>query len=195
MGDIYLLESPSGKKYVGQALQVLKNGKKRGYLGRWKEHISEANKNKNFCRLLDKAIRKYKPENFRVSLICSCEIEDMNDLEEFYIDQYNTLSPNGYNLMSRSGLGGHQSDETSRLKSISLKGKNLGRIIDIKKERKNPEDNILPKYLRKIKNGYRISNHPSKVNFCTRSIKKTMEEKYNECLNKLNELNSVQFID
>lgn len=123
------------KKYVGQALQNLKNGKKRGYLGRWKEHISEANSNKNYCRLLDKAIRKYKPENFKVSLICSCNIEKMNNLEEFYIKEFNTLTPNGYNLMSRSGKGSHQSEETSKLKSISLKGKNLGRIINIKKER------------------------------------------------------------
>ena len=119
----------------------------------------------------------------------------MDDYEEYSFKQYNTMTPNGYNLMSRSGKGGHQSDETSKLKSISLKGKNLGRIINVKKERKNPEDNNLPKYLRKIKNGYRISNHPSKINFCSRSTKKTMEEKYNECLNKLNELNSVQFID
>ena len=132
MGDIYLLESPS-----------------------------EANSNKNFFRLLYKAIRKYKPENFKIYLICSCSIEEMND-KEAYIQEYNTLTPNGYNLMARSGKGSHQSEETIRLKSISLKGKNLGRIIDIKKERKNPEDNNLPKYLRKIKDGYRISNHPSK---------------------------------
>jgi hypothetical protein len=59
----------------------------------------------------------------------------MNNLEEFYIKEFNTLTPNGYNLMSRSGKGSHQSEETSKLKSISLKGKNLGRIINIKKER------------------------------------------------------------
>ena len=190
MGDIYLLESPSGKKYVGQALQFYKNGKKAGYINRWKQHIYEANKTKNFCRLLDKAITKYKPENFKITLLCTCDINMMDEIEAKYIEKYNTLTPNGYNLIARSGKGGHQSEETSKLKSNSLKGKNLGRIINIRKIRKNPNDNILPKYMRSCQDGYRISNHPSKINFCSRSLKKSMEEKYNECLNKLNELNS-----
>lgn len=189
MGDIYLLESPSGKKYIGQALQFYKNKKKAGYINRWKQHIYEATNNKNFCRLLDKAIIKYKPENFKISLLCSCDINMMDEIEANYIEKYNTLTPNGYNLIARSGKGGHQSDETSKLKSKSLKGKNLGRVINIKKLRKNSIDNTLPKYMRSCQNGYRISNHPSKINFCSRSLKKSMEEKYNECLNKLNIIN------
>ena len=191
MGDIYLLESPSKKYYVGQTVEKLQSGKKWGYLARWNSHISEAKRNLNYCRLLDNAIRKYGPENFKVTLLCQCKtLEELNEKEIFYIKEYNSLTPNGYNLTTGGNKNQKQSQETCDKKSISLLGKNKGKVLN-KKNRLDPEDNILPKYLRKIKDGYRISNHPSKIDKTFRSKKLSMEEKLNLALKKLEELNTT----
>jgi len=46
-----------------------------------------------------KAIKKYGLENFKREILCWCKTRDeLDDRELYYIKQYNTLSPNGYNL-------------------------------------------------------------------------------------------------
>jgi hypothetical protein len=188
MGDIYVLESPSGKKYVGQAYHTLRNGKKWGYLARWKAHIREAKNELNYSRLLDSAIRKYSPENFKVSLICTCETySELNEKESYYINEYNTLAPNGYNLTT-GGSSYTYCEETTIKKRNSMIGKNLGKVYQ-RRERKRSEDVNLPKYIRSIKDGYRISNHPTKIDVTFRSKKLSMEEKLQLTINKLNQLN------
>ena len=57
-GEIYILTSPSGKQYVGQALKFMLNKgslKEHGTKGRWKKHIQEANRlvNTRQCRALN----------------------------------------------------------------------------------------------------------------------------------------------
>ena len=191
MGDIYLLESPNKKYYVGQAVEKLCSGKNWGYLSRWKAHIREATKELNYCRLLDNAIRKYGQENFKVTLLEKCNtLEILNEKEVFYIAKYNSLSPNGYNLTTGGNNHQKQSEETKLKKSISLIGKNKGRIMD-KRERLDPKDNSLPKYLRKVTEGYRISNHPSKIDRTFRSKKLPMEEKLKLALIELDNLNKL----
>lgn len=197
MGDIYLLTCPSGKQYIGQAVKFLVNGKKWGYLARWKAHLNEIKHKKDYCRLLNNAIRKYGADSFKLELICECTLDEINDKEEYYIEKYNTLSPNGYNLTTGGKSKCRQSKETNIKKSASLMGKNKGRIME-KRKRKNSNDNDLPKYLRTCKNGYRISNHPIGFDKTFRSTKLTMEEKLNtalmylELFNKIHELNLNQ---
>ena len=163
LGEIYCLTSPSGKKYIGQCVKYLSSGKKWGYLSRWKDHIRDS-QTKNYCRLLNNAICKYSPENFVIELIKECNIEDLNHYEEYYINFYNTLTPNGYNLTTGGSIC-RQSEETKKRKQLNMIGKNKGKIYS-KRIRKREEDNKLPKYLRYYtdnsgKEGYRISNHPS----------------------------------
>ena len=162
LGEIYCLTSPSGKKYIGQCVKYLSSGKKWGYLSRWKDHIRDS-QTKNFCRLLNNAICKYSPEKFLIEIVKECNIEELNHYEEYYINFYNTLTPNGYNLTTGGSIC-RQSEETKKLKQLSMIGKNKGKIYS-KRDRKREEDNNLPKYLRYYtdnsgKEGYRISNHP-----------------------------------
>lgn len=192
MGDIYLLTCPNEKKYVGQCLKIYSNGKKNGYENRWKQHIYEAINNKKTSVLLNNAIRLYNPNNWKVELICECPIKELDEKEQEYIKLYNTLSPNGYNLTSGGKKYSYQSDETKKKKSESLKGKNLGRILN-KRKRLDPDDNTLPKYLRKIKDGYRISNHSSGIDIAFKSKKLSMDEKLNIALKKLDELNNARY--
>lgn len=71
--DIYCATSPSGKKYVGQAVQFLSSGKKWGYKLRWKQHINEAKNNKQYCAALENAIIKYGGKLFTLELLESVD--------------------------------------------------------------------------------------------------------------------------
>jgi group I intron endonuclease len=123
MGDIYMIKNKlNNKSYIGQCLKYLSSGKKYGYLNRWKKHVY-CSKNKPECRLIANAISKYNEENFEVILLDECPIELLNDKEIYYIELYNTLSPNGYNLMSGGGNGRKHSEETKKLMSITRTGK------------------------------------------------------------------------
>jgi hypothetical protein len=189
IGEIYCITSPSNKKYIGQCVKKLSSGKNWGYISRWKEHIRDS-KDRNYCRLLNFAIKKYKPENFKLEILKECIIEELDYFEKYYIEIYNTMTPNGYNLTSGGGVTRY-SEETNKLKSISMIGKNLGKRHP-KRIRKREEDNLLPKYLRYYKDltgkeGYRISNHPNlkDKSFVSKYI--SLEDKLQNALNYLNQ--------
>lgn len=83
---IYKYTSPSGKSYIGQT----KNPNQR--------KISHKNA-KNNCTYFCSAIKKYGYENFTFEILeNSLTLEESNIKEEYYINYFNTLSPNGYNL-------------------------------------------------------------------------------------------------
>ena len=101
---IYVIKNKINNKiYIGQAISHrLNKGKYRyfGYLGRFKDHISEAicNTKENQCTYLNNAIRKYDTENFFVELIEVCEKDKSDEREIYHINKHNSLYPNGYNL-------------------------------------------------------------------------------------------------
>jgi hypothetical protein len=193
-GEIYCITSPSNKKYVGQCVKFLSSCKKWGYLNRWKQHIRDATNGKDYCRLLNNAIRKYKSENFTIEIIKECEIKDLDYYENLYIEQLNTMTPNGYNLTSGKTTS-RQSNETKELRRINMIGKNLGKVLN-KRSRQRPEDSNLPKYLRYYKDssgkeGYRISNHPllNDKSFVSKYL--SMENKLQMALQYLNSISQI----
>lgn len=103
-GEIYVITNKiSGKKYIGQTLTHRKNKNKYrpyGYEKRFKTHISDAlcNTKKSQSRCLADSLRKQGSDAFIVELIKECEISELDNLEIHYINYYNTLHPNGYNL-------------------------------------------------------------------------------------------------
>jgi hypothetical protein len=113
----------TGKSYVGQTVShVLNHGKYRkfGSEKRFKSHISEAindNKKKQ-CTYLNNAIRKYGGDNFVFEILHSCLREDADAMESFYIEQNDTLAPNGYNIKN----GGQNFIHTSESKKKVSEG-------------------------------------------------------------------------
>ncbi len=90
MNIVYLTTNLiNGKQYVGSHKTLNEND---GYLGSGK--------------ILTKAISKYGKFNFKREIIkeCNC-ITEAQLLEEKYINEYNTLLPNGYNLSPVGGCG------------------------------------------------------------------------------------------
>jgi hypothetical protein len=104
IGHIYkIINLVNNKHYIGQTRSHRLNRKKYrsfGYVGRFKDHISEAKSTskKNQCTFLNNAILKYGVENFKVELIITCNINELDYYEVKYISEYNSKYPNGYNL-------------------------------------------------------------------------------------------------
>lgn len=92
----------TNKSYVGQAVShILNTGKYRRYgmEARFRCHVSEAfSKKKNQCHYLNNAIKKYGVDNFEIVLLEKVSLEDSDNRESFFIEQRNTMFPNGYNL-------------------------------------------------------------------------------------------------
>ena len=94
MGYIYLIENEINKKiYIGQTTKTIEE--------RWAAHINIAKIRKN---PLYKDILLYGKENFSIKTIENVSNDDLDERECYYIKFYNTLYPNGYNMM----LGGRK---------------------------------------------------------------------------------------
>jgi hypothetical protein len=197
---IYRIISPNNKFYIGQV------NEKKGVRQRWLQHIRTAKQDKNKgSRVLNNAIIKYKPENFKIETLCRVH-ENIKDItEQFCISFFNSLVPYGYNLQTGGTFTNH-SEETKLKRSESLRKllenpekreiwskAKKGKPQDNKNNRKYEEDKCLPKYIRRIRGNYEgfcIDSHP--ICKCKKYTSKnlTMEEKYAECLKYLNELNN-----
>lgn len=124
MGIIYCITFPSGKKYIGQTRQVLKK--------RIAQNLSSNNNT-----LISKAFRKYN--DFIVSIVLECDDNHLDEQEKYFIEKYNTINPNGYNMCSGGQNGYHFSIDVKKKCSLNA--------------RKTCED--LPMYIYKTLNGFR----------------------------------------
>lgn len=87
MIGIYKVTNKSnGMSYIGQSNDIRR---------RWREHQNKMN-TKN--TLLYQAMREYGKENFSFEVIEECALTELNDKEKYYINKYNTMTPNGYNM-------------------------------------------------------------------------------------------------
>jgi group I intron endonuclease len=105
----------NGKIYIGQTVGTMED--------RWSDHSRPCRgKNKNRSAVAQ-AISKYGKENFTMTQIDSADtLDELNTKEIKYIAQFNSLSPNGYNLL----VGGNNKlchEETKAKISETLKGR------------------------------------------------------------------------
>lgn len=179
----YLYCNVSNKGYIGQAANYVSGNVKWGTIGRWKSHVREAvSGNKDHCRILNQAIRKYGEKSFTVITIEETLHDELDKLESYYIDLFNTLTPGGYNLEKGGRANKELSEETRQILSENRKGKQRSRdtcknISDGQiglrrniKKRKRDEDALLPKYIspRRDKTGIIIAyvvHFPIGVNY------------------------------
>lgn len=98
----------NNKIYIGQSIDIKT---------RWYKHKCAKD---DFY--IHKALRKYGINNFSFEIIEECKQEELNEKEKYYIQFYNSLAPNGYNMIE----GGSNEAGLSKSKSIkqfSLEGK------------------------------------------------------------------------
>ena len=124
LSGVYMLTSPSGKSYIGQAYNLEYRIKRYTYLDC--EHQLA----------LHNAFTKYGWESFKITLLYhtfdQTNIEYvLNQLERDFIFIHNTMSPNGYNL--REGGDNSKMSDTSRARmSKSQRAKWVGLTLEEK---------------------------------------------------------------
>jgi hypothetical protein len=97
-------------------------------------------------KLIQKAIKKYGIENFTFDVLLICFDEDRYKYEIEYIQKYNSLVPNGYNILEGGPGGGFKgkthSEETKKRMSENKKGvnhPNYGKKVSEEKLKKMSE--------------------------------------------------------
>jgi group I intron endonuclease len=100
----------NSKAYIGQTTRSVEV--------RWKEHKND----KRACKALFRAIHKYGAENFVISILCRCDsVEELNKKEKQYIEELNSITPNGYNLRT-GGFNSLMSEDSKKKMSLSHLG-------------------------------------------------------------------------
>lgn len=96
-GFIYIITNTvNNKVYVGQTIRSLEE--------RWREHCRTKCHKGELNMLIKKAIQKYGRENFNITELEKCKIEELNEKEVYYINLYNSYKE-GYN-MTKGGTSG-----------------------------------------------------------------------------------------
>ena len=112
MPEIYkIVNQVNGKIYVGQT----KSNKETRLYSHLKQ-TRDGSKLPIYC-----AIRKYGKENFLIETIEYCEESQLNEKEEYWIKELNTLCHDGYNI--RSGGRGKQPEDLKLRIRESLKSR------------------------------------------------------------------------
>lgn len=89
--DIYIVKNDiNDKVYIGQSKDVAQ---------RLRSHCKSSNKD---VSLLSKAIQEYGKEHFRCEIL-EYHVKNADEREKYWITQYNSIYPNGYNILP----GGH----------------------------------------------------------------------------------------
>ena len=109
----------NGKQYVGQTVRTAEE--------RFKEHCRDKK------MYISQAIRKYGKENFLVETIDSALlIDDLNEKEIYWIEEFKTKKPNGYNLCDGGdNTLGYNHTLEARMK-MSMTKKSLGSMVGVK---------------------------------------------------------------
>jgi group I intron endonuclease len=109
MGFIYCIKNKiNGKCYIGQTIHNIKL--------RWKQHKKKSSN----CAYLRRAIEKHGSDNFEFISLLECDNSKLDELEKEYIQKYNSLVPNGYNLRDGGNSEPHH-DVTKKKISETLK--------------------------------------------------------------------------
>lgn len=109
---IYKITNPNRKIYIGQSKNIF---------SRYNEY------KKLHCKFQTKiynSIKKYGWENHRFEVIHQCSIKELNELEKYYVDLFQTFnSKYGLNLRDGGGAAAKMSDETKNKISKTTKGR------------------------------------------------------------------------
>lgn len=160
--NIYVIKNKiNNMRYVGQSVDVKK---------RWYTHKNNAKHESDIY--LYNAMKKHGIDNFEIKIIeKNIPLEKINEREEFWIKELNTLRPNGYNLtLGGEGTKGYVMSVKTKNK-ISEKAKN--RYNSLSNEQKQEMVNRLPK------GGYDLDKMNEGVRkWFSTAPKEVIEEKY-----------------
>ena len=121
MAYIYKITNQvNGKVYIGKTLSTPEQ--------RWKKHISDSKKEECKNRPLYRAFDKYGIENFQISIVEECSLEEVNEKEIQWIEIFGSFKY-GYNA-TLGGDGKHYCDY-DLIYALYNEGKNIKEISQI----------------------------------------------------------------
>jgi hypothetical protein len=164
-GHIYVVTSPSGKQFVGQSHLL------------YHKNPTSIFRSSIYTLLL-KEIQKYGKDNMTIQPLATCRKDKLDEYQEYFIKEFNTYVPNGFNRKKKV-----RDDVKDRI-STSLVNNVARHDIDGEE---------LPKYVKFIdwedRKGYAIVSHPNcKLKYFVSKIKPLAILK-ERCLSYLNNLN------
>jgi len=178
MGYIYTITNKTDNKtYVGQTMRDVEE--------RWKDHL----KKRSNCRYLSSAIKKYGVDNFEFKLVCITFDNQLNDMEIKYIEKYNSLVPNGYNLR-RGGNSGRHHAETKQKITDTLKQRYKNGLIHPRSQLGIPHSEITKKKISESLKGKKPSQETINKWIISRRKNKTIQ--FDMEGNKLNSFDSCK---
>lgn len=119
--DIYIIKNTiNNKVYIGQSIDVKK---------RFNQHFQKCHKKDN--SLLYKAMRKYGKDKFYFEILEN-NIKNYNDQEQYWIKYYNSITPNGYNIL----VGGNEPPHKYGIEANNATIKKISVLNNIKKDLK-----------------------------------------------------------
>ena len=127
-GYIYIIKNTKNKKvYIGQTTKTINE--------RWTEHKYHAEvQDRN--QLIYSAMKKHGVENFYIEeLYEASKDESLDDLEILFIKQYNSMTPNGYNMVK----GGSKFKDDNPMYHDEIRKKVSERFIGDLNPAKRPE--------------------------------------------------------
>lgn len=143
-GIIYIITNDCNNKvYIGQTTRTLET--------RWKHHLRTANSNKAPHFAIHNALLKYGFEHFKISVIEeNIPYSELNQKEEYWINFYNSKTPNGYNLTNGGDDCGRKEIYQINIYSNEIVNK-YGSITEAA-EKNNLDKSMLSKVCREYKN-------------------------------------------
>lgn len=173
IGFIYIIKNTiNNKVYIGQTKTSINQ--------RWKEHIRHA---KNGNQIINRAMNKYGSDKFYIEILETCDINDIDNREIYYIEKYDSTNKSkGYNV----SIGGNTPKFKRKKIDIEL-------IIDLYINKRNTLEEIANKF---NVSRYIINSELKKVNIDIRdrhdSCNKFMFIKKEDLLNAINNNNSIR---
>lgn len=117
-GVIYIMTCiPTGKSYIGQAINYTSGNVKWSGKRRVKSHFRESSNDIQLhCRLLRDAIIMYGENAFIWRNLKEIPERELNYWEDYFVESFNTIKPKGYNITRG---GDHLNVSCERLKELS----------------------------------------------------------------------------
>ena len=104
-------------------------GKTNNFIRRYHEHFMKTNIKNDPNKALYLAMHKYGFEHFTMSIVEECEDSIWEEREQYWINAYNSLIPNGYNMIDGGAEPPHRFGEKSS--HAILTQKEADEIIDL----------------------------------------------------------------